>query len=1327
MFALGGIRRGLLVGCAAAVGLALSASPAFAGVSFPFLGQLSGARFSYPQEIAVDDVSGQVLVADSSPAVVDVFDASSRTLVTTWDGSNTPAPFGGETTVAVDNSTGDVYVADAANNVIDKFDSSGAYLCQITGLGSASTSSSECDTSAAGPGALNSPVGLAVDQATGNLYVADTGHDVVDEFDSSGKYLSQITGPTGGSFAYPQSVAINSASGQLLVADSTGHVYVFDAGTGSYVTNWDGSAASNPPGTPAGTFGSQPYVAADDTTGDVYVSAYVGGGSTVDDLTSAGAYRGQITGTPSGPFSQTRGVGVDQASGDIYVADRSNQNYVDVFGRGVLVPDVTVSPASDLQTSSATLNGQVDPAGGGAVTGCKFEYVDAAHYYPSDLNPYFAATTAACSPPTPYSATTAVTAAVSGLTPNTTYHFRLDGSNANGVNFSADGTFTTLGPVIGSATATGLTSTSADLNAQINPVGDDATYHFEYGTSTGYGTSVPVPDADIGAGNGDVSVTQHITGLSANTTYHWRVVATNTVDGQTVTGPDHTFIYDTTTPPGLPDGRAYEQVTPVHKNAALVTNGGNSRYPLDISADGSRIMFRTTQCFADASSCNALYDNTTGEPYLATRTGGGWATTALAPPASLGPHVYYNLNADTGTALLNAAPPPAGQNYFYARRPDSTFSQIGPVTPQAGENTAYVGPLAGTADLSTTAFQTETGWPFDATTAGPGGTYAYTSYEYSGTDNSQPVLVGVTGGEGSTDLISACGTSIGPDQGIDPPGTLSADGNTIYFTAESAGGAPCPGGSGANAGTPVPVPEVGARIDGTLPDAHTVIISQRSVADCTTSACLSSTAGWAFFVGASSDGSKAFFTSTQQLTDDATNDSADASQGVCTGAPGANGCNLYLYDFSNPAGHELVDVSAGDTSGHGPGVMGVVGLSSDGSHVYFIANGVLAAGAQPGDCHYISSAGVLVGNCSLYVYERDSAYPSGHTAFIATVSADTVRALINTEVANVTPDGRYLVFPSAQPLTAEGANQGGAQNIYRYDAQTGQLIRISVGNDGYNDNGNSGTGDATIVPALEGMGRLGTARLDPTMSDDGSYVFFQSPIALTPHALDDVSTGTDSTGHPTFAQNVYEWHGGRVYLISDGRDASASNGFCAGDASATCLLGTDSTGANVFFTTVDQLVPQDTDTQLDIYDARIGGGFPYTPPTVCTGAACQGSTAAPPAVPTAGSVTFTGPGNSVSGAGRARVRLLARAVRGVAFRLRVRVPGAGRLAIAGPGVRRMHRAVRRAGTFSFRVRLTARERRILQRRHRVRLRLHVAYAPGHGGASSVAFSITDKA
>jgi hypothetical protein len=148
-------------------------------------------------------------------------------------------------------------------------------------------------------------------------------------------------------------------------------------------------------------------------------------------------------------------------------------------------------------------------------------------------------------------------------------------------------------------------------------------------------------------------------------------------------------------------------------------------------------------------------------------------------------------------------------------------------------------------------------------------------------------------------------------------------------------------------------------------------------------------------------------------------------------------------------------------------------------------------------------------------------------------------------------------------------------------------------------------------------------------------VVFESPVGLTADALDDVRVG--SAGG--FAENVYEWEadgvrgcgeaGGCVFLISDGRDASENGGESGASASSVELLGTDASGDDVFFTTADALVPGDTNSQLDIYDARVDGGFPAPAGQVpCeTSETCHEGSTSPGSEPSLGSSIFTGPGN----------------------------------------------------------------------------------------------------
>ena len=129
-------------------------------------------------------------------------------------------------------------------------------------------------------------------------------------------------------------------------------------------------------------------------------------------------------------------------------------------------------------------------------------------------------------------------------------------------------------------------------------------------------------------------------------------------------------------------------------------------------------------------------------------------------------------------------------------------------------------------------------------------------------------------------------------------------------------------------------------------------------------------------------------------------------------------------------------------------------------------------------------------------------------------------------------------------------------------------------------------------------------------SEDGSRLFFDSGDALVPHA---------SNGR----QNVYEYEGGHVYLISDGAGSYDSS-----------FLDASPNGDDVFIATADQLVPQDQDSQVDVYDARVSGGFPVSvaPPACDNGDSCKGPESPQPGVFGApASATFSGAGNLAPG------------------------------------------------------------------------------------------------
>ena len=149
-----------------------------------------------------------------------------------------------------------------------------------------------------------------------------------------------------------------------------------------------------------------------------------------------------------------------------------------------------------------------------------------------------------------------------------------------------------------------------------------------------------------------------------------------------------------------------------------------------------------------------------------------------------------------------------------------------------------------------------------------------------------------------------------------------------------------------------PTNELCERVDGEVPGAHSVLVSRGTRSSCVSVECQTAPVQSGAFAGASNDGSRVFFTSTQQLSDNASQGTGQAGK-VCEAA-GGDGCNLYESVCAEPCGtpgeepnatgRELIDISnlaGGGPVPGGPRVQGVMAISPDGSHVYFVAQGVL--------------------------------------------------------------------------------------------------------------------------------------------------------------------------------------------------------------------------------------------------------------------------------------------------------------------------------------------------------------------------------------------------
>ena len=190
-------------------------------------------------------------------------------------------------------------------------------------------------------------------------------------------------------------------------------------------------------------------------------------------------------------------------------------------------PVVTTNPATRVASFSATLNALLDPHG--LTTSVHFQYGPTASYGlttgPRNLtgNTY-----------------RNVSANISNLIASTTYHFRIVATNSAGTKLGGDRTFTTLTatgpPVVTTQLATNLTTSSATLNGLLDPHGLTTTVNFQYGTSAFYGHTTPMQTQN---GNTYRNIAANISGLTAHTTYHFRIVGTNS--GGSKAGSDRTF------------------------------------------------------------------------------------------------------------------------------------------------------------------------------------------------------------------------------------------------------------------------------------------------------------------------------------------------------------------------------------------------------------------------------------------------------------------------------------------------------------------------------------------------------------------------------------------------------------------------------------------------------------------------------------------------------------------------------------------------------------------------------------------------------------------
>jgi hypothetical protein len=599
----------------------------------------------------------------------------------------------------------------------------------------------------------------------------------------------------------------------------------------------------------------------------------------------------------------------------------------------------------------------------------------------------------------------------------------------------------------------------------------------------------------------------------------------------------------------LPDCRAYELVTPPFKE------GFGAIGPIFSNSGG--VTFGSPGNFAGNGLGSIL------NRYVANRTPTGWVTISHNPsgPSYAGATGSDAVSADLRTSLWQMRRPDetATINDFYLRAPDGAFTRIGPSrnpatlppsTPAAGGELPGVNVAGASADLSHFIFGLR------AADAYPDGSTGSSLYEYPGDVPGVPRLVGV---DNHGDLISNCAIDAGAG-GWTRSHAISTDGRVIFMTVGAADG-------GISCGDPAtPAPQLWARAGGSTSFEVSASHCTRAAGD---PGGVCNGPADAQFEGANAHGTRVYFTTSQQLVNgdiDQTKDLYACDLPAETPAP---------VGRANPCS-SLSEVSGAATDGD---VQGVVRVSDDGSRVYFVAHGILAAN------HGANDLAAVAGDNNLYVWQKDAAHPAGTTTFVGKLDAGDSTAWGDEYVggghgreAQTTDGGGVLVIAASTPLVASDTDS--ARDVYRYDADSGSLVEVSSGPDG----GNADAFDAVLSTNVDSAA-LPTVTPRTVMTADGTTIVFRTSDVLV-------------SGDVNTTEDVYAWHDGRVFLISSGQPRTVSAG--APDSAYI----TDS-GQDLYFTSTDRLTPADTDTQQDIYDARVDGGFDFSQPAPCVGDACQ--------------------------------------------------------------------------------------------------------------------------
>jgi hypothetical protein len=308
-----------------------------------------------------------------------------------------------------------------------------------------------------------------------------------------------------------------------------------------------------------------------------------------------------------------------------------------------------------------------------------------------------------------------------------------------------------------------------------------------------------------------------------------------------------------------------------------------------------------------------------------------------------------------------------------------------------------------------------------------------------------------------------------------------------------------------------------------------------------------------------------------------------------------NGRYVFYTDETGELWRFDVDTHLSEAVASGLGIIGVLGVSNDGTYAYFV---------DQSHKLYEWHAG---SGSPIFIAELTSALEPGIEGARGDEDdwVDAIQGIGGgpagggRKSSRVTPDGRTVLF-------FKGAS------LFLYNASSGKLLQVAKdARLGRNEL------EMNVSPSRNPF-------LTRNLSEDGHHIFFETEEALVPrdtNGVMDVYEWVEETsgGCERSNPNFYESPDGCIYLISSGQSSTPSY---FGDASED--------GNDLFFFTRQSLVGQDQDQNVDIYDARVDGGIAAqnsSSPALCVGDSCLNPASSREAFGEPPSATFSGNGN----------------------------------------------------------------------------------------------------